>query len=148
MCALKALCHAIMAGCLLMNPHAPMRQMKTGCDKRLISLHLVFKSGRWGSLCSKFDIHMCSISLSYLSLPFGCPLWASQLDHQQNVCAASVQPPHTPVHYTVILSMPIHFNSTNKLIKKQLHLILWHNTFSAGLCVASSWVGLAGACFT
>ena len=34
-------------------------------------------------------------------------LWASQLDHQQNLCAARVRPPHTPVHYTAILGVPI-----------------------------------------
>ena len=43
---LNALCHAIRADYLLMNPHAPMPKMKTGHGGRLISSRLKFKSAR------------------------------------------------------------------------------------------------------
>ena len=59
----------------------------------------------------RFKHRMCSISLTY---PYSYPLaahswrsWACQLNYQQNLCAAHIWPPHTPVHYTAILGMPI-----------------------------------------
>ena len=71
-----ALCRTIRADCLLMNPHAPTRQMKTGCGGRLISSCLVFKSACWGSLCSEFNasnivcaIYPLLISILTLWLP-------------------------------------------------------------------------------
>ena len=52
---------------------------------------------------------ICSIALAYLySYPLAVHswrLWASQLDRQQNLCAAHVRPPH--IHCTTILGMPI-----------------------------------------
>ena len=53
----------IRADCLLMNPHAPMWQMKSGRVRRLINSRLVLKSG-WGSLCSEFNV-----------LSIVCALW-------------------------------------------------------------------------
>ena len=80
---------------------------------RLISSRLIFKAAWWGSLqrvwCFKHC--MCSTALTYqYSYPLATHswrLWASRLDHQQNLCPACIRPPHTPVHYTAILGVPI-----------------------------------------
>ena len=55
--------------------------------------------------------HVCSVALiyrfSYTLAAHSWRLWAFHLDHQQNVCAARFWLPHTPVHYTAILGVPI-----------------------------------------
>ena len=124
-----------------MNPHA-------GRSGRLISSRLIFKSARWGSLCSAFNVSSIIpryvLYSAYLSvfLPFGYPQLKIVLNHQQTLCAARVRSLHTPVHYTTILDVPIlsaptYLNLwTNELIKKQLHLIFvevldWVNSIAS-----------------
>ena len=112
---LKALCHAIRADYLLMNPHAPTHQMKTGCGGRLI--HCKFASHIQVHLLRLslqrvqcFKHRMCSIAVTYqYSYPLAAHnwrLWACQLDYQQNLCTVHVRLLRTPMHYTVILGLP------------------------------------------
>ena len=90
------LCHTTRADCLQMNQHAPTWQRKTGHGERLISSRLVFKFAHWGSLCSEFNVSsiVCTLypllKCSYLLVAHSWRSCASQLDHQQNVCAACV----------------------------------------------------------
>ena len=117
MISLKALCHSLRADRLLMNPHAPTRKMKTGRGGWLISSRLIIIQVCPLRLSLEhvrhFKHRMCSIALTY---QYSYPLasrswrsWASPRDHEQNLCAARarVRPPHTPVHYTAILGVPI-----------------------------------------
>ena len=124
-----------------MNPHTSMRQMKTGCRRPLISLSRIQVrplrlSLQW--VRHHFKQCMRSIALTsytYPSAAHSWRSWASQLDQQQNVCAARVRSLHAPAHYTAILGVPILRVPTlidfwtNELIKKQLHFILWNIAF-------------------
>ena len=115
--SLKVLCHAIRADCLLMDPHMPTWQMKIGRGGLVISLHLVFKSAHKGFLCSEFNVsNIVSIALI---LPINIlTLWLSIVEDHEHLNSiikknAHVQPPHTPVHYTTILGVPMHTSCTH-----------------------------------
>ena len=68
-------------------------------------------------------------------------LWLSMAEDYEllnststNLCAARVRSLHTPIHYPLILGVPIlpvpTLIGNNELIKSQLRLVLWHNAFN------------------
>ena len=108
---LKALCHAIRADCLLMNLHAANKNWAWRTANKFVSHIQVCLLRLCLQRVRHFKHRICSIALTY---QYSYPLathswrsWASRLSHQQSLCAARIRPPHTPMHYTVILGVPI-----------------------------------------
>ena len=143
--SLKALCHTIEADCLLMSPHAPTRQMKTGCGRWLISscvdsqicpLRLSSSMFNVSSIVCALEPLLTSILTLWLSIADDCELLKLIVDKIFVLYACDLRIlPCTMLQYwacpCILYPRQLKF-WTNELIKKQLCLtcISWHDGFN------------------